>query len=155
MDERQTHLVQSTLESIAPIADTAAALFYGRLFELDPSLRPMFSTDLRTQGRKFMDMLSLIVRGLNESDQFVRIAQALGRRHAAYGARAEHYELFRSALLWTLKKGLGEAFTPEVEEAWLATYALLSLTMREASTQYDSTDKEAKGHTAAPLSSEA
>ncbi len=155
MDERQTHLVQSTLESVAPIADTAAALFYGRLFELEPSLRPLFSTDLRTQGRKFMDMLTLMVRALGERDQFIRVAQALGRRHAAYGARAEHYELMGSALLWTLKEGLGETFTPEVEEAWLAAYALLSTTMREGSTQNEGGGKAKKGHGAGPLSSEA
>jgi hemoglobin-like flavoprotein len=132
MNPQHKYLVQSSFEKVALIADTAAALFYGRLFELDPSLRPMFTTDLKEQGKKLMNMLTLAVRGLDKLDQLVPAVQALGRRHAGYGVRAEHYNTVGAALIWTLEKGLGEAFTPEVEEAWIAVYTLLAETMQDA-----------------------
>ena len=132
MNPQHKYLVQSSFEKVAPIADTAAALFYGRLFELDPSLRPMFTTDLKEQGKKLMNMLTLAVRGLDKLDQLVPAVQALGRRHAGYGVKAEHYNTVGAALIWTLEKGLGEAFTPEVKEAWIAVYTLLSQTMQDA-----------------------
>src|SRR5215211_3713854 len=119
MNTQHKYLVQSSFEKVASIADTAAALFYGRLFELDPSLRPMFTTDLKEQGKKLMNMLTLAVRGLDKLDQLVPAVQALGRRHAGYGVRAEHYNTVGAALIWTLEMGLGEAFTPEVKEAWI------------------------------------
>jgi hemoglobin-like flavoprotein len=132
MNAQQKYLVQSSFEKVAPIADTAAALFYGRLFELDPSLRPMFTTDLKEQGKKLMNMLTLAVRGLDKLDQLVPAVQALGRRHAGYGVRPEHYNTVAAALIWTLEKGLGEAFTPEVKEAWVTVYTLLAKTMQDA-----------------------
>jgi hemoglobin-like flavoprotein len=132
MNPQHKYLVQSSFEKVAPIADTAAALFYGRLFELDPSLRPMFTTDLKEQGKKLMNMLTLAVRGLDRLDQLVPAVQALGRRHAGYGVKAEHYNTVGAALIWTLEKGLGEAFTPEVKEAWIAVYTLLAQTMQDA-----------------------
>jgi len=132
MNPQHKYLVQSSFEKVAPIADTAAALFYGRLFELDPSLRPMFTTDLKEQGKKLMNMLTLAVRGLDKLDQLVPAVQALGRRHAGYGVKAEHYNTVGAALIWTLEKGLGEAFTPEVKEAWIAVYTLLAQTMQDA-----------------------
>jgi len=132
MNAQQKYLVQSSFEKVTPIADTAATLFYGRLFELDPSLRPMFTTDLKEQGKKLMNMLTLAVRGLDKLDQLVPAVQALGRRHAGYGVRPEHYNTVATALIWTLEKGLGEAFTPEVKEAWIAVYTLLAQTMQDA-----------------------
>lgn len=135
MNAQQKYLVQSSFEKVAPIAETAAALFYGRLFELDPSLRAMFTTDLKEQGRKLMHMLTLAVRGLDRLDELVPAVQGLGRRHAHYGVQPEHYDTVASALLWTLDKGLGEAFTPEVKEAWVAVYTLLATTMQSAAAE--------------------
>jgi hemoglobin-like flavoprotein len=134
MNAQQKYLVQSSFEMVAPIADTAAALFYGRLFELDPSLRPMFTADLKEQGKKLMNMLTLAVRGLDKLEQLV---PALGRRHAGYGVTPEHYNTVGTALIWTLEKGLGEAFTPEVKEAWIAVYTLLAQTMQAASAELE------------------
>ena len=123
-------------QSIAgPIAEIAAALFYGRLFELDLSLRAMFTTDLKEQGRKLMHLLTLAVRGLDRLDELVPAVQGPGRRHAQYGVQPEHYNTVASALLWTLDKGLGEAFTPEVKEAWVAVYTLLATTMQAAAAE--------------------
>ena len=132
MNSEQIMLVQTSFALVLPIADTAAALFYQRLFELDPSLRPMFRGDIQEQGRKLMTMLKIVVNGLTRLDQLVPAVQELGRRHARYGVRDEHYDTVAAALLWTLGQGLGVAFTPEVEQAWVAAYTLLAGTMKDA-----------------------
>lgn len=130
MNNQQIQLVHASFEQVLPIADTAAALFYGRLFEIDPDLRPLFKGDVRAQGRKLMQMLALVIEGLDRMELLTPALQALGQRHASYGVRAEHYTTVIEALLWTLDKGLGEAFTEEVEEAWIAAYRLLATTMQ-------------------------
>ncbi len=129
MNTRQIILVQESFARVAPIADTAADLFYARLFELDPSLRSMFPADLTEQKRKLMTTLTLVVNGLTRLEALVPAVQALGRRHAGYGVKPEHYETVAEALLWTLEQGLGEAFTPETKDAWVAAYTLLAQTM--------------------------
>ena|SRR5437762_13584429 len=125
----QKTLVQNTFATITPIADDAAALFYRRLFELDPSLERMFRGDMKEQRKKLMQMLTAAVKGL---DQLVPVVEDLGRRHAAYGVADAHYETVGSALLWTLEKGLGAAFTSDVKNAWATVYGLLATTMRNA-----------------------
>jgi hemoglobin-like flavoprotein len=126
LTETQIKLVQQTFAMVAPIADTAAELFYGRLFELDPSLRHMFKSDMREQGRKLMQMLSVAVHALDHLDTIVPAVQALGERHVGYGVTLQHYAVVGEALLWTLEKGLGDAFTPDVKEAWAAVYGTLT-----------------------------
>lgn len=125
-------LVQESWEKVEPISAVAAALFYGRLFELDPSLRPMFRGDMQEQEKKLMQMLTVVVRGLDRLDQLVPAVQALGRRHAGYGVADAHYDTVAQALLWTLEQGLGEAFTPEVRDAWVQAYTLLAGIMQAA-----------------------
>jgi hemoglobin-like flavoprotein len=130
---RQKELVQTTWEMVVPIADAAANLFYGRLFELDPALRPMFAkSDMAEQRKKLMTMLTMVVRGMDRLDQLVVGIQQLGKRHAGYGVTDAHYATVGAALLWTLEQGLGEAFTDEVKEAWTATYTLLAGVMQDA-----------------------
>jgi hemoglobin-like flavoprotein len=121
---------------VVPIADTAASLFYTRLFELDPELQHLFaSTDMQGQGKKLMHVLSLVVAGLDNSEQLLPAVAQLGERHVHYGVREAHYETVGTALLWTLGQGLGEAFTPAVREAWRETYTLLSSVMKDAARQ--------------------
>ena len=132
MTPQQKHLVQTTFAKVAPMADEAAALFYGRLFELDPSLRPMFTTDLKEQGRKLMRMIGMAVNGLDRLDELVPVVRQLGARHAGYGVRDEHYGTVATALVWTLEQGLGPDFTPEVKDAWVAVYSVLATTMKDA-----------------------
>jgi hemoglobin-like flavoprotein len=134
MDKIQIRLVQDSFKSVAPIADQAATLFYGRLFELDPQLRKLFKSDSREQGRKLMTMIGMAVRGLDNIGALVPVVENLGRRHVAYGVMPSHFETVGAALLWTLKQGLGSAFTSEVESAWAETYTLLANTMKEAAT---------------------
>jgi hemoglobin-like flavoprotein len=131
----QIALVQRSFAIIAPIADDAAALFYQRLFELDPSLRRMFPEDMTGQRKKLMQMLTAAVKGLDRLDQLVPVLQDLGRRHVAYGVTDAHYDTVGAALLWTLKMGLGKGFTPETKEAWTTVYGLLATTMRDAARQ--------------------
>jgi hemoglobin-like flavoprotein len=128
----QKTLVQESFAIVAPIADDAAALFYRRLFELDPSLQHMFRGDMAEQRRKLMQMLTAAVKGLDRLEQLVPVVQDLGRRHATYGVEERHYETVGAALLWTLEKGLGKAFTPETKEAWATVYGILATTMQDA-----------------------
>ena len=128
----QISLVQSTFAQVLPIADDAAALFYSRLFELDPSLRAMFRGDMKEQGKKLMDMIRTVVANLKSLDRIVPGVRALGARHVGYGVRDEHYEVVGAALLWTLAKGLGDAFTDDARDAWAAAYTILATTMKDA-----------------------
>jgi hemoglobin-like flavoprotein len=129
-------LVKQSWEQVLPIADTAARLFYQRLFELDPSLRRMFSqTDMAEQRKKLMQMITVAVRGLERLDELMPAVEALGRRHAGYGVTDTHYGTVASALLWTLEKGLGDAFTPAVRSAWTETYTLLAAVMQRGARQ--------------------
>lgn len=132
MTPRQVELVQTTWEKVVPIADQAAMLFYNRLFELDPELRPLFKGGIKEQGKKLMQMITLAVRGLGDLGKLVPTVEDLGARHVGYGVRKKDYETVGAALLWTLEKGLGEAFTPEVEDAWFTVYNLLATTMQNA-----------------------
>jgi hemoglobin-like flavoprotein len=125
-------LVQLSWRKILPIKDELAELFYLRLFELDPGLRSLFSGDMEQQGAKLIQMISAAVRGLDRLDALLPVVRELGARHAAYGARDEHYGTVGLALLWTLERALRADFTPGVKSAWIKTYGVLSQTMREA-----------------------
>jgi hemoglobin-like flavoprotein len=119
-------LVQESFAKVAPISETAAVLFYDRLFEIAPKVRSMFPTDLTEQRRKLMATLAVVVNGLGNLPSVLPAASALAKRHVSYGAKAEHYPVVGAALLWTLQKGLGDGWTPEVAEAWTAAYGTLS-----------------------------
>ena len=132
MNATDITLVKDSFRQVLPIADQAAALFYARLFELDPELRELFRGDMVEQGRKLMTMIATAVASLERLDAIVPAVRQLGARHAGYGVTEEHYATVGAALLWTLEKGLGPAFTPAVREAWTTTYSLLADTMIEA-----------------------
>ena len=129
---QQVDLVQKTWRLVQPIGDTAAELFYGKLFSLDPQVRPLFKYDLRDQGRNFTAMISVAVHWLARPEKILLAIQQLGRRHAAYGVQPRHYEIVATALLGMLEKCLGEAFTAEARGAWSAAYDMLAKTMQEA-----------------------
>lgn len=133
MNSDQVALVQSSWESVLPISETAAELFYNRLFETDPSSSELFiGVDMKEQGQKLMSMIGTAVEGLDQPETIVPAVQDLGRRHARYGVTDQHYDSVGAALLWTLEQGLGETFTPDVKGAWAEAYVLLSSLMREA-----------------------
>jgi hemoglobin-like flavoprotein len=132
MTPEQIALVQSSMEKVVPIADDAAALFYGKLFELDPELQPLFKGDMEEQGRKLMSMIGTAVNGLTNLEAIVPAVQELGTRHAGYGVKDADYDTVGTALIWTLGQGLGDSFTEEVKDAWLAAYTILATTMKDA-----------------------
>jgi hemoglobin-like flavoprotein len=126
MTPDQVKLVQQSFAKVAPISETAAMLFYDRLFEVAPKVKAMFPADMTEQRRKLMATLAAVVNGLGNLESVLPAASALAKRHVSYGARAEHYPVVGAALLWTLEKGLGDGWTPEVAEAWTAAYGTLS-----------------------------
>ncbi len=130
----QIVLVKDSWARVVPIAGTAAGLFYGKLFEMDPALRPMFKGDMTEQGEKLMRMIGIAVDHLDKLGEIVPAVQELGVKHLDYGVRNSHYDTVGTALLWTLDQGLGEAFTPDVRKAWTDVYTLLASTMKEAAT---------------------
>ena len=134
MTPEQKDILRNTWKRVAPIADHAAMLFYDRLFKIDPGTRVLFArTAMREQRRKLMQSLGLVIDGIDELDRLLPAIEELGRRHASYGLTNAHYFSVGSALLWTLEQGLGDAWTPEVADAWSSVYALVGTTMLEAS----------------------
>jgi hemoglobin-like flavoprotein len=126
MTPEQIKLVQDSFAKVAPISEKAAALFYGRLFEIAPQVRAMFPDDMTEQRKKLMATLAIVVQGLNNLDTILPAASALAKRHVSYGAEAAHYPVVGQALLWTLEQGLGPSWTPDVAAAWTGAYTTLS-----------------------------
>src|SRR5215472_7556402 len=135
MTPEQKRLVQESFARVLPIKEQAAALFYDRLFTLDPSLKPLFKGDIKRQGALLMAMIATAVNGLDRLDDIVPAVQQLGRRHAGYGVKREHYGTVATALLWTLEQGLGEAWTAPMKEAWTACYGVLAEVMQKAAAE--------------------
>lgn len=132
MTPEKIALVRSSWQQVLPIKDTAAQLFYGQLFEHDPSLRSMFKGDMVEQGRKLMAIINTAVNSLDDLGSILSAVEDMGRRHVAYGVTEAHYDTVGSALIWALGKGLGEQFSPAVKEAWVETYATLASAMKQA-----------------------
>lgn len=132
MTPQQIELVQTSFKKVVPIAGAAADLFYGRLFEIAPEVRPMFPQDMTEQKTKLMAMLGTAVTNLHKLDEILPAVKAMGERHKGYGVTAAQYAPVGAALLWTLEQGLGPDFTPEVKEAWTETYTALAGVMTSA-----------------------
>jgi hemoglobin-like flavoprotein len=132
MSPEQIALVRSSWRRVLPIQDVAAQLFYERLFALDPSIKPLFRGDITEQGQKLMTMLGTVVSHLHRLDDVVSAARALGRRHLEYGVAPSHYDTVGTALLSTLRVGLGDGLTREAEDAWAIAYATLAGVMKQA-----------------------
>ena len=142
MTPHQVLLVRATFALVEPIADDAAAVFYRRLFHLDPHLRALFPSDLSGQRRNLMQTLTVVVRNLDRLEGIVPAVEALGRRHAGYRVRRDDYETVGAALLDTLQEALGEVFTPEVRGAWATAYGILASVMIDAA---DAVEPAAEG----------
>lgn len=135
MTPEEISLVKESWAKVAPISDVAAELFYGKLFELDPSLKPLFKGSMKEQGRKLMTMLTMAVNSLDNLESIVPTIQAMGKRHVGYGVKDEHYDTVGEALIWTLGQGLKDDFTEETQTAWVGVYTLVSSTMKEAAAE--------------------
>lgn len=133
MSPEQKALVRSTWQRVVPIADQAAALFYDRLFEIAPEVRPLFEqVDPAQQRAKLVQTLAAAVSALDRLDGLLPTLEALGRRHAGYSVKAAHFDSVGAALLWTLEQGLGTAWSDEARQAWAAAYGLIAGVMRDA-----------------------
>jgi hemoglobin-like flavoprotein len=133
--QKDIALVVKSFDKVVPIAGLAADIFYDRLFEVAPALRPMFPADMRDQKRKLFVMIATAVQGLGDLNKLVPQLKVLGARHGGYGVKSSHYDIVGDALLWTLAKGLGDAFTPDVERAWTRVYGVLASTMQAGATE--------------------
>jgi hemoglobin-like flavoprotein len=131
MTPRQIELVKTSFAKIAPLKDQAAELFYCRLFELDPSLRLMFRSDMTEQKQKLMIAIAMVVAALEKLDTILPSVKELGRRHHDYGVQKRHYDIVGAALLWTLEIGLGSGWTRELADAWGTAYAALATVMMQ------------------------
>ncbi len=132
MTPEQQILVQTSFAKVVPIADTAASLFYENLFQRDPRLRALFRDDMTEQRQKLIRMLSTAVTNLRQWDKIAATVQSLGKRHVAYGVVPADYDTVGAALIATLETGLGDDFTPEVRDAWIACYAAITGEMLSA-----------------------
>jgi nitric oxide dioxygenase len=133
MDDKTITLVQESFAKVVPIKDAAAEIFYADLFETAPEVKPYFAnSDMKDQGSKLMATLGAVVNGLRDLDKIVPVAQKLAIGHVDYGVKPEDYDKVGASLLRPLEKGLGDAFTPEVKEAWTTAYTTLAGVMKEA-----------------------
>ena len=132
---QQKELVQKTWVMVVPIADKAAELFYGRLFELEPEYKAMFKNDMTEQGKKLMKTINIAVEALNDVEPLVPTLKQMGADHAGYGVKDRDYNVVGAALLWTLEQGLGDTFTDEVRNAWGAVYELLASVMKQGAAE--------------------
>jgi nitric oxide dioxygenase len=126
MTPEQIKAIQESFSKVVPISEQAAMLFYGRLFEIAPALKPLFRGDMKEQGRKLMATLGVVVNGLANLESVLPAASALAKRHVDYGVEAADYAPVGAALLWTLERGLGEHWTPPLAAAWTDAYTILS-----------------------------
>jgi nitric oxide dioxygenase len=132
MTPRQIELVKTSFAKIAPLKEQAAELFYRRLFELDPSLRLMFKSDMTEQKQKLIVALAKVVAGLDKIETMLPTVKELGRKHHHdYGVQKRHYDVVGAALLWTLEIGLGSGWTRELADAWTTAYGVLAAAMSE------------------------
>lgn len=138
ISDREKELIQDSFAKVVPIADVAADIFYAKLFEFDPELKPLFKGDLKKQGQMLMSTLKTAVDGLDDLPKVVGVLQALAKRHIDYGVKVDDYTPVGNALLFTLGKGLGDDFTPEVRSAWVNVYKVIADVMR--STAYPDFD---------------
>jgi len=135
LSSHQIATIRDQFEIVADDADGFTADFYRRLFDAEPSLRPMFKGDLAEQGRKLATVLTVVVASLDRLGDIVPTVQNLGRRHAGYGVETRHYAIVGAALLDALDARLGDGFTDQARSAWATAYAVLADVMSTAAEQ--------------------
>jgi hemoglobin-like flavoprotein len=143
MTPAQIQLVKDSFARIEAIRDQGAALFYRRLLELEPALRPLFKGDMAAQRAKLMAALGAAVGSLDRLESILPLIRELGRRHAGYGVRPDHYATVGEALIWTLAQALGPDFTRDVRRAWTDAYGSLAWTMIAAADEDDASRQDA------------
>ncbi|MEM0921741.1 MAG: globin family protein [Pseudomonadota bacterium] len=145
MTPEKVKLVQDSFTKVAPIADTAADIFYDRLFEIAPEVRPLFAADMSRQKEVLMQTLGTAVQNLHQVETILPVVKDLGVRHVGYGVKDEHYDTVGAALLYTLEKGLGEAWNDDLKEAWTETYVTVATVMKDAAAEAAAAAPKKKG----------
>ena len=136
MTQKQTELVKSTWSMVAAMDHVAVGqLFYNRLFEIAPQVKPMFRNPIDEQSKKLFAMISYVIAKLDKLDTILAEVAKLAQRHAGYGVQPNHYTIVGEALLWTLERGLAENWTEETKDAWIECYTTLSNAMIASSVQ--------------------
>ncbi len=135
MTPGQVHLIRKSFAELSRHDHVAALVFYRRLFEIDPALRPLFKNDIEEQSRKLLDMLGVLIAMLERPMGLEMELKAMGARHAGYGVRDEHYATVGRALLDMLAEVLDTRFTPETRAAWTALYQAVETLMKEGAVQ--------------------
>jgi hemoglobin-like flavoprotein len=155
MTKAQQQLVKSSFREVERVGLIVALCFYQKLFELDPSLRRLFHTDIEEQGKKLLQALKIVSDGIDRLPEVLPAIESLGRRHVHYGVKDKDYETVGQALLWTLKESLGANFTGEVGAAWAAAFELMATVMKRAAKSAKCSDKEAHTSLTAQVASRA
>lgn len=133
MTTKQIGLIKSSWSLVAAIdPQTVGSLFYNRLFEIAPEVKPMFRGPMPEQSKKLLAMLAYVINKLDRLENIIDEVAKLAQRHAAYGVKDEHYAVVGEALLWTLEKGLGDEWNEELKQAWIVCYVTLSTAMLNA-----------------------
>lgn len=132
MTPDQIKLVQDSFNQVRPNAEQVACLFYKKLFDIAPELRPLFPEDIKPQGRKLMSLLTVMVQNLDNPNSIIPSIKELGRRHVNYKVEPHHYDIFAQALLWALEQGTDTGFTPQVKQAWIDVYTVFTNIMKQA-----------------------
>jgi nitric oxide dioxygenase len=132
MTPAQTATIRRQFGQIAPRKEEFAALFYDRLFDGDPTIRPMFPADMRPQRVKLIQALAHIILSLDNLDAVIDDVRELGMRHVGYGVRPDHYNAVGEALLATLAEVLGGSFDDFAQASWALAYGIIADAMVEA-----------------------
>ncbi|MGE5107240.1 MAG: globin family protein [Sphingobacteriales bacterium] len=136
MTTKQIELIRASWTLVSAIdPETVGNLFYTRLFEIAPEVKPMFRNSLSEQSKKLLTTLGYVISSLNRLDSVADDIAKLAHRHVKYGVKPVHYIAVGEALLWTLEKGLGEHWNNELKEAWSQCYSILSAAMIGVSDQ--------------------
>jgi hemoglobin-like flavoprotein len=133
MNERNILIIKNSWSYLITKTDEVGALFYQKLFELDPVLKPMFQNDIDSQIQKFTDMITFMVLKLQNMTEFQRDLNSLAARHVGYGTQPKHYQVTGKALLLALEGSLGEMWDNETNSAWTELYDFIALSMIKAS----------------------
>ena len=126
----QINLIKSSFAAVYFNQEKSAKVFYDRLFEIAPQMRPLFTSDMKVQGKKLMDLLSVLVSATSHQSNFELLVQDTAEKHIGYGATPKYYELVGEALLWMMQEQLRNDFTPAVQEAWTEVYQMIATAMQ-------------------------
>lgn len=129
MKDRDILIIKTSWSYLITQSDEVGLLFYDKLFELDPTLKPMFHNDMEKQIQKLMDMITFMVTRLQKLTDIENDIDALALRHVKYGVRYEHYQIMGNALLWALQNSLGDLWDDDTKAAWTELYNFLALSM--------------------------